>query len=243
MASSFTFHSRQLQSRLVRPIRNASTSPPKPRLLDKPERFNPPSHGSRPKAKPRTYGAPLSEPERDAQRTKQYPHMMPPEGSFMYWFLTTRNVHTFISVGVLVSLVAGIWVQEFLSNTPYKDMLPPNSMFFAHPWRFLRQYWEVYNMHLAHRSQEVAEHRKRNVDDVAKRSAYRKAHGLESGDRAGLFGGWTAKSDQELLGPAIKTADQDDNSPVAEEHDVIIDPSTVLNSRDSEPRKKVFGLW
>lgn len=94
--SGFGLHSRQLQSRLF--ARHASTnSPPKPRL-EKPERFNPPSHPARIRAKPRYYGAPLKEHERQAQKTRKYPHMMPPEGTFMHWFLTDRSLHLYISL-------------------------------------------------------------------------------------------------------------------------------------------------
>src|ERR1700759_898307 len=95
-----TLHSRQLQHRLFLPYaRHASTTPPpKPRVLEKPERFNPPSHPSRLRTRPRQYpGPPLSEHERQAQKTRQYPHMMPAEGTFMHWFLTNRALHVSIS--------------------------------------------------------------------------------------------------------------------------------------------------
>ena len=96
---SFALHSKQLQSRLViSGLRNASSQPPKPRLLEKPERFNPPSHPSRIRAKPKYYGAPLSEHERQAQKERRYPHMMPPKGTFMFWFLTDRSLHLYITM-------------------------------------------------------------------------------------------------------------------------------------------------
>lgn len=100
--ASLALHSKQLQHRLLVPsLRYASASttpPPKPRVLEKPERFNPPSHPSRIRAKPKYYGPDLSEHERRAQKTRQYPHMMPPEGSFMHWFLTDRTVHLWITL-------------------------------------------------------------------------------------------------------------------------------------------------
>lgn len=100
--SAFALHSRQLQRMLARPVglRYASSKPPppKPRLLEKPERFNPPSHPSRLRSKPRSYGAPLSDRERQAQKTRTYPHMMPAEGTFTYWFLTNKTIHLWISI-------------------------------------------------------------------------------------------------------------------------------------------------
>ena len=96
-------------SRSVRPPRisyrtppicqNASTRASKPRVLEKPTRFNPPSHGKRLKERtPRQYGPQLTEEQKVEQQTKKYPHMMPAEGTFMYWFLTSRGIHTFISM-------------------------------------------------------------------------------------------------------------------------------------------------
>jgi hypothetical protein len=75
------------------------------------------------------------------------------------------------------------------------------------------------------------ERRKRKVEDVSKRAAYRKAHGLEN-DQS--FGGWTAKSDEQLLGPAIPIGDTEGVKDVeAQEH--------VDSER--KPAKKWLGIW
>lgn len=57
-------------------------------------------------------------------------------------------------------------------------------------------------MHVAYVSAQTKEKRKQKVDDVQKRSEYRKAHGIAQGE--GIFGGWTAKTDEEAVGPALK---------------------------------------
>jgi len=57
-------------------------------------------------------------------------------------------------------------------------------------------------MHTLHVSAETAERRRKSVEDVQKRALYRKAHGL---DKEQGLGGWTAKGDDELLGPAVKS--------------------------------------
>lgn len=103
---------------------------------------------------------------------------------------------------VLVSLVVAIWFTDFLSNTPYRDLLPPNNMFFAHPFAFLARYAEVYQMHVAYVSAETAERRRQKVEDVKKRAEYRKAHGLEGGKE--VLGGWTARGDGQEIGPALR---------------------------------------
>jgi hypothetical protein len=64
-------------------------------------------------------------------------------------------------------------------------MLPPASDYLYHPIRSTAVLIEVLRLHEAHKSARISEKRKRNVDDVAKRAAYRKAHGLP--EEMGLF--------------------------------------------------------
>lgn len=85
-------------------LRRAYASKPedgKPRVLEKPDKFRPPSHAARlPSSRKRpqyTYGPRLTPEELMAQNRKKYPNMMPPEGSFMHWFLTNRMLHVYIS--------------------------------------------------------------------------------------------------------------------------------------------------
>lgn len=80
--------------------RHASTSgPQKARLLEKPDKFRAPSHPQRLRTPRPSYAGPsLSQQELEAQKTKQYPHMMPPEGSFMHWFLTNKFIHLWITL-------------------------------------------------------------------------------------------------------------------------------------------------
>lgn len=89
----------------------ASASPPNPKkpiILEQPDKFRPPSHGSRRNARSstNTYGAGaynqnMTAAQLESSKTKSYPHMFPPEGSRMYWILTTRWVHvvfTFVRI-------------------------------------------------------------------------------------------------------------------------------------------------
>jgi hypothetical protein len=77
----------------------------KPLVLEKPTKFNPPSHGARlPKAAPRYTGPQLSAEEQAIQKTKKYPSMMPGEGTFMRWFLTNKAIHMYIALVCLPSM-------------------------------------------------------------------------------------------------------------------------------------------
>jgi hypothetical protein len=147
-----------------------------------------------------------------------------------------------------MSLVLAIWLNDFLTTTPFADLLPPNSMFLPHPLAFLRRYWEVYDMHVAYTSEQTAERRRQRVADVTKRAEYRKAHGIEEEH---VFGGWTAKSDAELLGPAIREGGDAAKLPVLRERRSIEkarveEPEEAyvdFEGRQRPAKKRWFGIW
>lgn len=157
-------------------------------------------------------------------------------------------------------LTGGVWIGDFLHSTPFMDLLPPNSMFFAHPLTFMGRYIEVYQMHSEHVTAQTAEMRRQKVEDVKRRSEYRKAHGLEDGDDS-KFGGWTAKSDDEVLGrtPAAREGGE---LPAAVEASIVQDLAEATEVAAAAPvskspeetyvdfegktqpvQKKWFGIW
>lgn len=108
--------------------RKASTnSPPlKPRVLEKPTKFYPPSHPPRlaKRILPRQYpGPPLSEAQKREQGTKKYPNTMPAEGTFMYWFLNSRLLHMSITLVIRTSSLG--LVAPALSNTFHRVYSSP----------------------------------------------------------------------------------------------------------------------
>jgi hypothetical protein len=177
--------------------------------------------------------------------------MFPSEGTWTFWFLTNRLLHAGITLTILISLVIAVQIVDFTSSTPYASLLPPRSLFLAHPFSYLGRYWEVYRMHVEYISQQTAERRRRKVEDVRKRSEFRKAHGLEESE-AGAFGGWTAKSDEEVMGPGMKEggefvvssratgkADRGEVVPVNGEQETYVD----FDGNRQPVRKKWFGIW
>lgn len=85
-------------------------------VLEKPDKFRPPSHPARrvilPGAKsksavpppPKNYpGPPRSKEEIEASNKKWYPNTFPPEGTVMHRFLTSRGIHIWISMVQLPS--------------------------------------------------------------------------------------------------------------------------------------------
>lgn len=153
----------------------------------------------------------------------------------------------------------GVWLQDFIHNTPYQDMFPPRSMIFSHPFAYIGRWFEVYNLHVAYVSAQTAEKRKQKVDDVRKRSEYRKAHGLDQDD--GMFGGWTAQGDGENKKPVLVEGGAQLKSSSGPETAVGMAPATTQNENivgqagESEEiytdfegkrqtaKKRWFGIW
>lgn len=177
----------------------------------------------------------------------------------LQWYLLSHHQETSSNVAngnlqtVLISLVFAIWISDFVYNTPHKDLLPPNNMFYSHPFAFLARYWEVYQMHVAYVSAETQERRRRKVEDVRKRSEYRKAHGLDQDEK--VLGGWTAKTDAEAMGPAFREGVA--SAPPGPATTMELAQATVENiegngdedeyvdfeGKKQPVRKKWFGIW
>ena len=67
--------------------------------LGMPDKYRPPSHGRRLKEHvPRNYGPELTREQKAVQGTKRYPNSMPAEGTWMYWFLTCKQLHAYIAL-------------------------------------------------------------------------------------------------------------------------------------------------
>jgi hypothetical protein len=171
------------------------------------------------------------------QNKKKYPNMMPPEGSFMHWFIHNKSIHMWITMGTLFSMASFVWLTNFRKNSPFADMLPSFGSLFVHPIATTRTFFEVLKLNSDHTTAETMERRKRKVEDVQKRAAYRKAHGMDTDEG---FGGWTAKSEKEVLGPGIPVGD------VAEapegQADVAVAEEQVVK-REKKPLKKWLGIW
>lgn len=115
-------------------------------------------------------------------------------------------------------------------------MIPPWSQMIRHPIAFCRTWIEILRLNTARTTAETYERRTRRTEDVAKRAAYRKAHGL---DKEEGFGGWTAKSDEQSLGPSIPTGAVGE----AEGGDLSGGPPVELEPRQRRPVKKWLGIW
>ncbi|KAL9048720.1 MAG: hypothetical protein Q9162_007581 [Coniocarpon cinnabarinum] len=232
-------------------IRNASNATPqtdKSRILEKPSRFNPPSHGAR-RVKPRMYPGPkLTAEEEQTQSTRRYPNMMPPEGTFMHWFLTGRSLHVWITLGVLTSLAIYSITLSFLNHTAFRDQLPSKQDWTAHPYQSLKQWIHVYRLHVAHESELVADKRRKKLEDAEKRREFMRAHGVEPGF---LTGSWmekfgTVEGDQarEAMQRQMEEERTREGRSVDEQSPVAVDGHGETQPRMERPKRKVWlGIW
>ncbi|KAH6621051.1 hypothetical protein B0J18DRAFT_215752 [Chaetomium sp. MPI-SDFR-AT-0129] len=165
----------------------SSSNNDKPNTLAKPERFNPPSHGSRlPRGTPpRHYGGDLNYQEVKAQASRDYPGLPPPRNSIAHWFLNNRWIHVVITVGTLTGLSIYTFAINFQRSSPFAHMLPAATDYIWHPISSIQMLAEVTRLHEGHKAERIYEKRQRSVDDVGKRAAYRRAHGLP--EEMGLF--------------------------------------------------------
>ncbi|KAF2461176.1 hypothetical protein BDY21DRAFT_279045 [Lineolata rhizophorae] len=227
-------------------------------VLEQPDKFRPPSHPAR---KPRrstrwTYGPELSEKEKQAQGRRQYPNMMPPEGSFLYWFLLNRKLHAFITISVLVSLAFFTLLSDFLRNLSpsLRPLLPDSSAFLNHPFASFSTTWQIYREHISQQTAAVEERRQRFAADTEKRRAFRRAHGIDEG-WVGQFGWFDSDPDaEERRQRAMRRARGEDpdavpSAPAAEEAKAEVrEEVEQLPPRRGEPGgkpkpKKWFGIW
>lgn len=138
--------------------------------------------------------------------------------------------------GTLLSLGFATWVNEFNRTSPFADMVPAWHQLFLHPISYVRTLIEVLKLHTARSTAETMERRMRKVEDVQKRAAYRKAHGLDQNEG---FGGWTAKTDAESIGPVLTVPDLVVEG--VQTKPVPVDGEPARETRP--PVKKWFGIW
>ncbi|KAI1343950.1 hypothetical protein F5Y15DRAFT_182441 [Xylariaceae sp. FL0016] len=211
----------------------ATADPSKPIVLEKPDAFRPPSHGARlPRGTPKHYGGGPTAEEIQTQKTKQYPGLPPPPNTWSHWFINSRIVHLFITLGTLGSL-AIYTMSANISKSPFADMIPPISELPRHPFQYIGICIDVLRMYEEHESAQTAEKRRRKVEDVAKRNEYRKAHGMEPS--TGPF--WSSGKPEEPV-PAPAPV------PVVEESTELTPAKTIADEFTPEgKRKKFFGIF
>ncbi|KAF5646620.1 uncharacterized protein FTJAE_1910 [Fusarium tjaetaba] len=207
----------------------SSSSKGKPIVLEKPARFNPPSHGSRLKKNhvPKHYGPELTASEVAAQNKKHYPGMMAPEGTWEHFFWHSRLLHTFITMGTLFALGVFTFFMNYAYNSPYKELVPPISDLWTHPLHFFVAWKNVIVLHEKDKAEKARDHRTNHLDDVAKRRLFMKMHGIEAKD------------------PVTVVFGKGEEDPKPEQAAVEDEPvqKTEVQEKVEEPKKKWFGVF
>jgi hypothetical protein len=233
-------------------------TPPKTTLA-KPDRYRPPSHPPRVLRSANlnsidlnpSYGPSLTAAEKAAQSKRQYPNMMPPEGTFLHWFLTSRGIHVFITLGTLTSLTVWTLLQQFRLTSPYASLLPSVGDWFKAPLQGTGQIAEVIRLHTQATTDKSAAHRKRALEDVSKRSAYRKEHGIAEGTLTSWLGREDNPETTVAGGPVASLEGDRTNVAMNNVPDEKETPAKVLEGElngdeSTRPKRKVkrwFGIW
>ena len=142
-----------------------------------------------------------------------------------------------IMQGTLSSLAIYTFAKNFERNSPYYDMLPSAGDFVRHPIDATRMLLEVIRLDELHTSAIVAEKRARHVDDVEKRTRYRKAHGLPAEMGIGTLLGFETKREP---------TEQQQQQPVAAVGAGAEPPPSELGVADEVaqgPRRKFLGIF
>ncbi|KAI9934990.1 hypothetical protein ASPWEDRAFT_31335 [Aspergillus wentii DTO 134E9] len=208
----------------------------KTRVLEKPDKFRPPSHPARRVVQtrngkitpgPMNYGPRLSEKEKEEQKRREYPNMFPPEGTVMFKFLTSRWIHIWIAMSVLTTLATFTFTTNFKRTSPFAHLLPAWSDLLSSPFSTISQALSVYRMHVQHTSMQTREKRHKRVEDAEKRRQYRVAHGLEE----------EPASKDESAEAAV-----DDQSPIAADAPAREGEYVDWDGK-RKPVKKWLGIW
>lgn len=135
-------------------------------------------------------------------------------------------------------------MQNFKHTSPFADMVPSFSDFFSHPISSIRTVVEIIRLGEAHNSAIVAEKRKRRIDDVEKRNAYKKAHGEENKLLFGMFGTKTEEEMAAEKAEEARKAGADDASPVKLPPQAVLAPGEHQDAfGEVSKRKKVLGIF
>jgi hypothetical protein len=130
---------------------------------------------------------------------------------------------------------------HFHSTNRFPELLPSKSLFYTHPFRFLKSYWHVYRLNEQERNREALAGMHKRADDLQRRREYREAHGIpETTGMAAWLG----------LGTMEEEARRKREEALQRERDAVRERSEVeeqerRESREAgrEKRKVFFGIW
>ncbi|KAH7366826.1 hypothetical protein B0T11DRAFT_47784 [Plectosphaerella cucumerina] len=222
--------------------RHASTTgKEKPIVLEKPARFNPPSHGARlPRKTPNHYGGGLTEGEKFAQGKRDYPGLMPPVGSKAHKFINSRNLHMAITLGTLLVLAITTFILNFTHTSPFAHLLPPASEFWSSPVNFIRTWMRVLALHERDRNERAIADHTALTNDVVKRAYFRKVHGLDKENPIrNLLGG----GDGDEMNAEALAAVSGEPVPSATATETPTLTSESAEATSPEPKKKWLGIF
>lgn len=112
---------------------------------------------------------------------------MPPPDTWAHYFLTSRRLHFYLSLGILASLAGTVSISNFLATAPEAQDFEWK---WADPAGSLGSFSAAWKASVEAESRRTAEMRRKKVEDMEKRGEYRRAHGLDQPSKEGMFSGF-----------------------------------------------------
>lgn len=154
-------------------------------------------------------------------------------------------------MGLLQTALTALAIYTFLENfrrtSPFVDLLPTAAQALRHPILAARTTVEVVRLTEEQRIAEISEKRQRRVDDVSKRTMYRKAHGLE--ETVGFNSGWLTGGVKKEGPMAPARNEEEPASAVAAAAPSAVDDASPVRGADvaeadgAGKRKRFLGVF
>ncbi|EWC47669.1 hypothetical protein DRE_03289 [Drechslerella stenobrocha 248] len=166
---------------------------PKPQapVLEKPARYNPPSHPTGPRQRESVHKPLPQQPHKD-ERT-HYPGLMPAPGTITHWILHSPKLHGLVAVSVLVGLALYVMYRNFMEHDEAAQLAFWD---WRHPVLSLRSFAHAYRESDRINTARIMEKRRQISEDMERKAHYRYVvEGRVGGSSEGL-GSWGVRRTQ-----------------------------------------------
>ncbi|KAF3922179.1 hypothetical protein ABW21_db0205538 [Orbilia brochopaga] len=160
-------------------------------VLEKPARYNPPSHPTGPRPRESAHKPLPQKPHKD-ERT-HYPGLMPAPGTITHWILHSPKLHGLVAVSVLVSLALFVMYRNFMEHDEAAELAFWD---WRHPILSVRSFIAAVRESDRLNTQRILQKRRQISEDMERKAHYRYVvEGRVGGPGEGL-GSWGVRRTQ-----------------------------------------------
>ncbi|KAF3933394.1 hypothetical protein ABW19_dt0206889 [Dactylella cylindrospora] len=185
----------QPRSAILPPTKRTLRVPPKfakpAPALEKPTKYNPPSHPTGPRPRKSAH-QPLPQKPHKEERT-HYPGMMPAPGTITYWILHSPKLHGLVAVSVLVSLAVYVMYRNFMEHDEAAQLAYWD---WKHPVLSAKSFVAAYRESDRINTARIMEKRRQINEDMERKAHYRYVVENKVGGPDEGFGSWGVRKTQ-----------------------------------------------